>query len=549
MRLQVSCEDRLGLTRELLARLEEHAIDLRGIELDVRGFIYLHFPELGFERLQQLMPEIRRIRGVLDVKTVPWMPSEREHQEVRALMKALPDLVFAIDHRGRIRQANEAVLNILRLPLRDIQGLQIGSFLKGFAFLQWLTDSEPQPETCKLGFAGEDYLADILPVSIPDQQGEARQGALAGAMVVLKSARRVGHHYNLMHNQDESRFDNFCALSPIMQGVLHQARRLATQDLPLLIQGETGSGKEMLARACHAGSLRAKGPLLVLNCAALPDEVAEHELFGSAAGAFGPEWPGKIGLLEQASGGSFLLDEVAEMSPLLQSKLLRVLQDGRFHRVGQTEEVSVDVRILCTTRQSLAARVREGLFREDLYFRLSVLRLDMPPLRQRREDILPLAQQFVARICDELQRNRPRFSRAFTEFLLGYGWSGNVRQLRNTLYQSLTLLDGDEMVPADLRLPQGEAGPDDVEHWFEGSLLEAGKRFERAMLERLYPLYPSSRQLAKRLGVSHTAIANKLREFGLGKHALGVVDEAHQLLVERRERITPAAEPDSGSAE
>ena len=126
MRLQVSCEDRLGLTRELLARLEEHAIDLRGIELDVRGFIYLHFPELGFDRLQQLMPEIRRIRGVLDVKTVPWMPSEREHQEVRALMKALPDLVFAIDHRGRIRQANEAVLNILRLPLRDALKRRVG---------------------------------------------------------------------------------------------------------------------------------------------------------------------------------------------------------------------------------------------------------------------------------------------------------------------------------------------------------------------------------------------------------------------------------------
>ena len=514
MRLQVSCQDRIGLTRELLARLEENAIDLRGIELDVTGFIYLHFPELGFERLQQLMPEIRRIKGILDVKTVPFMPSEREHHQVQALMKALPDLIFTIDPRGRITHVNEAVLTILRLELKDILGLQVGSFIKGFGFLPWLGEGDRQPETCKLSFAGEDYLADVLPVTIPEADGEV---ALACALVILKSARRVGHYFTLMHVHDESRFDLFTAQSQIMQALLHQARRVAMQDLPLLIHGETGSGKEMLARACHRGSLRASGPLLTLNCAALPDEVAEHELFGSAPGVLGPEWPGKIGLLEQASGGSFLLDEVTEMSPLLQSKLLRVLQDGRFHRVGQTEEVLVDVRILCTSRQSLAERVRQGLFREDLFFRLSVLQLEMPPLRQRQADILPLAQQFVARICDELQRVRPRFSRHLEEFLPGYSWSGNVRQLRNALYQALTLLEGEVLEPADLRLPHMEPLEMAAEQWFEGSLHEASKRFEKAMLERLYPLYPSSRQLAKRLGISHTAVANKLREFAIGK--------------------------------
>ena len=149
MRLQVNCEDRLGLTRELLMRLEVHAIDLRGIELDeAGGFIYLHFPDLGFERLQQLMPEIRRIRGILDVKTVPFMPSEREHHQLQTLMKALPDLIFTLDLRGRIRHANEAVLNILRLELKDVLGLQAGSFLKGFAFSHWLQEGGQQPESC-----------------------------------------------------------------------------------------------------------------------------------------------------------------------------------------------------------------------------------------------------------------------------------------------------------------------------------------------------------------------------------------------------------------
>jgi transcriptional regulator of aroF, aroG, tyrA and aromatic amino acid transport len=514
MRLQVTCEDRLGLTRELLAQLEVNQIDLRGIEIDVAGIIYLHLPDVDFANLQKLLPDLRRITGVTDVKTVAYMPSEREHHEIKALMKALPDLVFALDIKGRLTQANDAVLNILRLSLKDIQGVQAGSFLKGFAFLQWFASGNPQPETCKLIFASEEFLADILPILIPDSQGIDH---LAGAVVVLKSARRVGHHFNLLHSYDDSSFEYFCAESQLMQQLLHQARRFAMQDQPLLIMGETGSGKEMLVRACHRASLRANGPLLTLNCAALPDDVAEHELFGSAAGAFGPDWPGKMGLLEQASGGAFLLDEVAEMSPLLQSKLLRVLQDGRFHRVGQESEVAVDVRLYCTTRKSLAEQVRKGLFREDLFFRLNVLTLEMPTLRQRLTDIMPLAQQFCSRISDELQRRRPRFSRSMTEFLNSYPWPGNVRQLKNALYQALTLLEGEELTPDMLRLPLMDAHESAAEQWFEGSLPEATKRFERLMLERLYPLYPSSRQLAQRLGLSHTAVANKLRDYGLNK--------------------------------
>lgn len=514
MRLQVTCKDRIGLTREILAQLEANQIDLRGIELDVVGIIYLHLPDLDFANLQTLLPELRRIEGVLDVKTVGFMPSEREHHEIQALMKALPDLVFAIDVKGRLTQVNDAVLNILRLSFKDIQGVQAGSFLKGFAFLQWLGSEQTQPETCKLIFAGEEFLADILPIFIPDTQGVEH---LAGAVIVLKSARRVGHHFNLLHTYNDSNFDNFSAESVSMQQLLHQARRFAMQDQSMLIIGETGSGKEMLARACHKASLRSNGPLLTLNCAALPDDVAEHELFGSAPGAFGPDWPGKKGLLEQASGGAFLLDEVSEMSPLLQSKLLRVLQDGRFHRVGQETEVIVDVRLFCTTRKSLAEQVRKGLFREDLFFRLNVLTLEMPPLRHRLADIMPLATQFCIRISEELQRSRPRFSRTMAEFLTSYPWPGNVRQLKNALYQAMTLLEGDELTPDMLRLPLMDMHETTAEQWFDGSLPEATKRFERLMLERLYPLYPSSRQLAQRLGISHTAVANKLREYGLTK--------------------------------
>ena len=514
MRLEVSCEDRLGLTRELLDRLVEHNIDLRGIEIDTSGIIYLNFPELEFRDFQHLMPEIRRIPGVYDVKTIPYMPSEREHHEIEALLKALPDLVFSLDSKGRVTQANQAALTTLALPPDEVRGVAIASLVKGFSFGRWLESGEIKPQTCKLSLGGEEYLGDLMPLFVAEEKGKQ---ALAGAVVVLKSARRVGMHFSALHAVEVGGFEHLQAESQKMKEVLVQAAKLAMQDAPLLIVGETGTGKELLARACHGASLRSSHPFMALNCAAMPDNVAESELFGYAPGAFGNNTEGKRGVLELASGGTLMLDEIGDMSPHLQTKFLRVLQDGVFRRVGDEQEVRVNVRFICTTQKQLLDLVHEGTFREDLYYRLNVLSLNLPPLRERKADIMALAQQFVSRFASELQRPRPRFTRNMAEYLTAYRWPGNVRQLRNCLYRAMTLLEGDEIGPEHVDLPVAADAMPLIDEWFEGGLDEAVKRFESRLLERLYPAFPSTRQLAKRLGVSHTAIANKLREYGIGK--------------------------------
>ncbi|WP_323926289.1 transcriptional regulator TyrR [Aeromonas caviae] len=514
MRLEVSCEDRLGLTRELLDRLVEHNIDLRGIEIDTSGIIYLNFPELEFRDFQHLMPEIRRIPGVYDVKTIPYMPSEREHHEIEALLKALPDLVFSLDSKGRVTQANQAALTTLALPPDEVRGVAIASLVKGFSFGRWLESGEIKPQTCKLSLGGEEYLGDLMPLFVAEEKGKQ---ALAGAVVVLKSARRVGMHFSALHAVEVGGFEHLHAESQKMKEVLAQAAKLAMQDAPLLIVGETGTGKELLARACHGASLRSSHPFMALNCAAMPDNVAESELFGYAPGAFGNNTEGKRGVLELASGGTLMLDEIGDMSPHLQTKFLRVLQDGVFRRVGDEQEVRVNVRFICTTQKQLLDLVHEGKFREDLYYRLNVLSLNLPPLRERKADIMALAQQFVSRFASELQRPRPRFTRNMAEYLTAYRWPGNVRQLRNCLYRAMTLLEGDEIGPEHVDLPVAADAMPLIDEWFEGGLDEAVKRFESRLLERLYPAFPSTRQLAKRLGVSHTAIANKLREYGIGK--------------------------------
>ena len=514
MRLKVTCEDRLGLTRELLDILVEHQIDLRGIEIDISGIIYVNFPTLDFAALQHLLPAIRRIPGIFDVKTIACMPSEQEHNATRALLKVLPDAVVAIDMLGKITLANDAACSLLNQSAQQLLQQYLGPLLKGVHVSRWLEQASPQPLNEKVTLAGEPYLADFLPIWLTEESGEQ---SLAGAVVVLKSAYRIGQHFKAMRSRDTGYFDGLIAHSPAMEKLLNEARRLATLDAPLLIQGETGTGKELLARACHHASLRGEGPFILLNCAAIPDDAAEHELFGYAAGAFGNNMQGKRGVLDQANGGTLLLDEIGEMSALMQLKLLRVLQDGVFRRLGDEQEVTVDIRVICTTQQDLASLVQGGQFRQDLFYRLNVLNLHIPPLRERQKDILPLAQHFCTRFSAELERPRPRLADNLSEYLQHYPWPGNVRQLRHSLYRAISLLEGDELTLGQLALPE-QSSLQGLDALCDGSLDDAVKGFERLLLERLYPQFPSTRQLARRLSISHTAIANKLKDYGIGKH-------------------------------
>ena len=312
-------------------------------------------------------------------------------------------------------------------------------------------------------------------------------------------------------------FENFFGSSPQIKQVIEQAKKMAQLHAPLLIQGETGTGKEILARACHACGDKKDAPFVALNCASLPDDVAESEMFG---GSIENSNELQRGVLEAANGGTVFLDEIGEMSRSLQVKLLRFLQDGTFRRVGEDQEIKVDVRVICATQKNISELVAQGVFREDLYYRLNVLALVVPALKERRSDILPLAEHFIVQNCQKYNRSIATISDSCKEYMLQYSWPGNVRQLENTIYRAVSLLDGDELQVEDLRLPDFVESQIYLPDHFDGSLDEQVKRFESNLLKRLYPEFPSTRQLAKKLGVSHTAIANKLREYGIGKTKL-----------------------------
>jgi Nif-specific regulatory protein len=234
--------------------------------------------------------------------------------------------------------------------------------------------------------------------------------------------------------------------------VLKQATQVAPAATTVLLLGESGTGKEVVARFIHRASSRDRGPFVAINCAALPEHLLEAELFGFERGAFTGATQSKPGQIELAAGGTLFLDEIGEMSPQAQAKLLRVLQEREFQRLGGTRMMRADVRIIAATNRNLEQAIACGQFREDLYYRLNIFPIRLPALRDRRDDILPLAQVFLTLVCRELSRPAPRISRDAERQLVGYHWPGNARELRNALERAAIVCDDDVITVAHLSL-------------------------------------------------------------------------------------------------
>jgi DNA-binding NtrC family response regulator len=305
------------------------------------------------------------------------------------------------------------------------------------------------------------------------------------------------------------------AQSPAMHAVLDLVERVAPTDATVLIQGESGTGKEVIAKAVHHASARASRPFVAVNCGAVPETLLESELFGYMRGAFTGASMNKLGLFEEADGGTLLLDEIAEMPAALQVKLLRALQSGEIRRLGATQAVTIDVRVIAATHGDLAMLISQGTFREDLFYRLNVFQLVLPPLRDRREDIPALAEHFLARSAGKLGREL-RLSAGALERLLRYPWPGNVRELENAIERAVILARGDSVEPDDLP-PHVSAGLQ------LGPSPTLPRQMTLADAERVHILQTLERfgrnhsGAAEALGIGRTTLWRKLKEYGIDR--------------------------------
>ncbi|HEX3797352.1 MAG TPA: sigma-54 dependent transcriptional regulator [Verrucomicrobiae bacterium] len=327
-------------------------------------------------------------------------------------------------------------------------------------------------------------------------------------LALVRQATGLSRTAPLKFNDNRQLPPRVIAQSPLMQAIFRDTSLIAPSESRVLITGESGVGKEVLAEVIHAWSPRAAGPLVKVNCAAIPETLLESELFGHEKGSFTGAVAQRIGRFETANGGTIFLDEIAEMSPQLQAKLLRVAQDGRFQRIGSNTEIHVNARILAATNRNLEEEVKAGRFREDLFYRLNVVELNIPPLRERREDILPLATQ----ILGDLTKGRARLSQAVAESLERYSWPGNVRELRNAMERAALLSGGELILPEHLpaRVRSGAARaqtPDEMPA--DARRLEEVER--TAVLEALRKNDFNRTETAKALGISRRALLYKLQ--------------------------------------
>jgi transcriptional regulator with GAF, ATPase, and Fis domain len=318
-------------------------------------------------------------------------------------------------------------------------------------------------------------------------------------------------------------------ISGAWKEILTQVSRVASSGTTILITGESGTGKEVVAHLLHQGSPRAGKPFVAINCAALPDQLLESELFGHERGAFTGATAAKIGRIEQAAGGTLFLDEIGEMTPLVQAKLLRVLQEREFQRLGATKGIKADVRVIAATNRDLQAAMERGEFREDLFYRLNVFEIAVPPLRSRRDDILPLAESFVEEIGRTMGRPAAGISRDAREWILAYTWPGNVRELRNAIERAILLCDGGLITrehlpavvsrPAAARAAASRHGRPAAGQDATGALPPGGvdlEAVEREFVEKaLRQVRGNKTKAAQLLGLTRAQLYSRLEKYGL----------------------------------
>ncbi len=406
------------------------------------------------------------------------------------------------------------------LKMKGMDGLQVLDELKRldpdavFVMMTAYGTIELAVEAMRRGafdFITKPFSPDVLRVKVEKALGVRR-------MTYEHSRLQHFQEYVRENERDAAGFSAIIGKSKKVVEILETVRKVAAMDSSVIITGESGTGKELVARAIHYNSPRKDGPFIKVNCGALAEGVLESELFGHERGAFTGAVKRKMGRFELADHGTLFLDEIGDFSPAIQLKLLRVLQEREFERVGGTQTLQIDVRLISATNKDLRAEIDRGTFRSDLYYRLHIVPIVMPPLRERREDIPMLAEHFLQKHRAGGRKTVSGFSPEALEALKAYSWPGNIRELENTVEQAYVLTDGEIIEQKDLPLclAQREA-TDMIEYLTSGrSLPEVLEKVERDMIEHAFKkAHGVKAETARLLGVKPSALYYKLEKYGI----------------------------------
>lgn len=444
--------------------------------------------------------------------------TEMSRNEMNAILEAAHEGIFAVDYCGYVTQCNSLAGILFKTTKMDLIGKHLNAVMSGTSALEVLETGVGYTECEEMytnRYGDFHFIVTAKPFRIREQ--------IAGVVISFRDIQEAQKLvYNFTNRMVKNTFGDIIGESEVVKTTKSQAMRTAKSSSTVLVTGESGTGKEMYAKAIHYAGSRAKGPFVVVNCGAIPENLLESELFGYEKGAFtGANEKGKIGKFEQASGGTIFLDEIGDMPLHLQVKMLHVLQNMRFERVGGNRTIHVDVRVIAATNKDLEEMISCGSFREDLYYRLSVIPLSIPPLRRRKEDIRLLIHHFLVKYNTFMGKNIEGLSEEAEKNYLEYDWPGNVRELENAVEYGVNMAYGDR-IDIDA-VPQRILRRKDVhveeEVCSELPLGEQIKRFEREIVRKRLERYgdtPSAKEKAARdLGLSRATLYRKLAELDL----------------------------------
>lgn len=526
--LEIKTIDRMGITHDVSTCVTKRNLDI--VRMEVKShYIFLKVTSSYPQQLRDILEQISQIDGVERVQPINYLPAEERENRMDTILSTILEGIISVDEQLRITTMNRAAVGMLPRdaekligePIERLWGVHTEDVVR--CLHEAVEISNVHVNFQQQGKGTTSVVCTYRPVlssSLPNKQG---------VVVVLRDMKQITELIQSVQKTGIFTFDEIVHQSVEMKRCIETAKRIAKSNATIFLQGESGTGKELFARAIHFESLRANSSFIPINCAAIPESLLESELFGYEEGAFtGAIKGGKPGLFELAQGGTLFLDEIGEIPLHLQAKLLRVLEDRSVRRVGGGKTIPIDVRIIAATNRNLAEMTSQGLFREDLFYRLHVIPVLIPPLRERKSDIPLLADTFVQKICRQV--NRPPLSITFEAMraLQEHDWPGNVRQLQNMMERAVYLCTDPE-IDADL-LGIGKKSVEKVEA-VEASfqaLTESAslpfkqqvEAYEQKLLISALQKHQSVRKTAAQLGLSHTAVLKKLKKWGadLGSH-------------------------------
>ncbi len=517
IRLEIITKDRLGITVEILQKVSSRRINLISMEVFYEK-VCIKLEHIDEQTKTLLIKELYSIQDVLLIRDLELLFYEQNEKSLLAVIDAVEEGIIAIDKQFRINIFNNYCEQLFSYRKDEVIGTDIKLLIGEDAPVLKLLKDGLEFDNIEFNLKNErgeiNYLTTGRAIKNDDQE-------TIGAVASIKDINKARQLAKLVSTPEDGAFKEIIGSSQQIEKVKKITLAVAKNASTVLLRGESGTGKELFAKAIHSLSDRKNTNFITINCAALPEGLLESELFGYEKGSFtGAVQSGKDGLFKEASGGTLFLDEIGELSLPLQAKLLRVLQEGTLRKIGGKKEEKVDVRIIAATNKNLEEMIKNKLFREDLYYRLNVIPIFIPSLKERLEDIPSLVQCFIAKLNQKLKKNIRGAQLEFINALMEYDWPGNIRELQNILERAIILCEGEVLTSKELLIDKKNHQADSLgfparELQRQLPLKDLIEQWESQVIAKTLQESKSYRKTAKILGVSHTTIMNKLKKYNL----------------------------------